>query len=383
MKQLLVTLLIACGLSRTVVGEIRGNSDLKPSPTAYTVLFFPDNYKSNPQCTALLNGFATDPALIELRAKTYVQTYTASDPDFRNRWATKVPSVATGQPAAVVLQDDQVLWGAVSPTVEQMAGAMRGGVLMRLRPLCNPDNPYCPTCPNRPNQPQPYQPYQPTTQPDRPILPNTPLTPETTNPIIPTVAPVVFDDKLQKLEEKLTAAINEQKAAQEKLIAQITQFTQNIQNNNNAAKVDLSPILLAIQAMANKPSQQIDLKPILDAITALNTNKPDSTAVLALLNQIKEQTTQPTPPTVTSSPLVLVTSDVLCESCSGVTAKARELRDKKGLDIRLVKLTGVLRGLSAEQKANLKLEGVPCLYDFKESRTIVGADPILEYLNSL
>ncbi len=150
----------------------------------------------------------------------------------------------------------------------------------------------------------------------------------------------------------------------------------------------LDEVLAATQSLQQtinniNTTQAVNFQPVLDAITA---NKTDNTQVVQLLNDIKSQLDKPTVPVVDSKavqPLVLVTSNFLCNDCPGVVAKARDVRDKKGINIRIVKLDGALSGLTPEQAGKIKLDGVPVMYDFRANRTIVGPEACLEFLNSL
>lgn len=183
-------------------------------------------------------------------------------------------------------------------------------------------------------------------KPDTTALPD-PVTPPQTNE---TSAPV-DDTKPAKTEDKLDAIA----AAQATLL-------QTINNNVSNSNVDLTPV-----------------------VNALHDSTAQMNQIVSLLNEIKTQGSTPTPPTVEKAPLplVLVTSTFLCNDCPGVEAKAKEIRDKKGINIRIVKLDGVLNGLTPEQKTNIKLTGVPVLYDFGANRTIVGSVACLEFLSSL
>lgn len=103
-----VVLLPQCALA-TVRGDV---SKIPQEPSAYTIVCLPDNYASDPQSQGLLQSFATEPQLAGLRESTSVQLYTASDPDFKHRWAARLPEVTRdGKLALIVIQDDHVLFG--------------------------------------------------------------------------------------------------------------------------------------------------------------------------------------------------------------------------------------------------------------------------------
>lgn len=135
-----------------------------------------------------------------------------------------------------------------------------------------------------------------------------------------------------------------------------------------------------IQQITNINNQQAtNLQPVIEAI---NANKPDNSQLIALLEQILANQTKPAQEK--AAPVyVLVTADFLCDDCPGVLAKAREVRDKKGINIRIVKLDGALTGLPPEQLKNIRLSGVPALFEFGSARTYVGSSECLDFLSTL
>lgn len=418
MKSFILSLLLFVCSAQQTHATVFGNTPATPSPRIYTLVFFPANYQSDPASVDLIQKLGSDPTLIDLRHLTSVVTFSVSDPDFTCRYAKKMPQVVNNhQNAVIVIKDGQPLYGNVGLTGDRLSQeltqyavleqvGLRGGRFRPLRPNCpncpnNPNGP-CPNPgpdrPNKPNTPDPVidlsNPDKPNTpdNPDKPLLPflpnqpvtpvPNPTTPDTTtsiptpqqpaNPYIDKINEEVHD-QLEELTQQVETATEQQQALQQ-------QITQVLNMPAQAApQIDLTPVVNAINA--DKP-QPVDFAPVINAIQA---NKPDFTQVMQLLQEIKQQGSTPIvlPAPKVAQPYVLVTSNFLCDDCPGVVAKAKEVRDKKGINIRIVKLDGALSGLSPDQKASIKLDGVPVLYDFGASRTIVGSTAVLEFLNSL
>lgn len=124
---------IGC-LVAPVQAEIKGNTSPVYTPSTYTVVSLPDNYASDPASQALLRGMATDPTLIKLRQSTQVQTYSASNPDFKYRFSKRLPEVAAGKPVFMVIDGTQMLYGAAGKSVKDMSREMCGcGIFDKIR----------------------------------------------------------------------------------------------------------------------------------------------------------------------------------------------------------------------------------------------------------
>lgn len=151
--------------------------------TAYTVVAFPDNYRADALSQDIIAGFRSDPTLLQLRQASKVHTYTASNADFRHRWAARIPEL----PAVLVMAGDQVLYKRSRADARTIAGDIgRQGVLRRLR-SCTPDG-----CPPD-NEPVDNEPYAPVDPP--------PMIPDTVEPPLHTTSIV----KLEALVASLTA----------------------------------------------------------------------------------------------------------------------------------------------------------------------------------
>jgi hypothetical protein len=191
------------------VGSIEGNTDWPESPASYTVIAFPDNYKTDALSQDLINGFEIDPTLVELRKQTKLWSYTESHPDWKYRFA------APGQkyPTVFVMEGDKVVYKRSQADTKAISADIKKAnqVFGRFPRICPPNCPDCPDNDNRPNSPnRPPQnrpsPNRPT-NPSRPLIPDTaPTLPDTPKPIIPPPD----DTKLKELTvriEKLEATI--------------------------------------------------------------------------------------------------------------------------------------------------------------------------------
>lgn len=419
------------------MATVFGNSPLVQTPSSYTIICLPSNYKQDPLSQNIIKGFTSDPTLIQLRGMTQVQTYSANDPDFRQRFAGKMPQVVQGKAAVLVVQDNQVLYGKAGVPSEQLAVDIRNcGILLRLRgPCIGPLCPY-PNNPNCPNYPQPNQPYQPntpdpvlnpTTAPDRPLIPDVTVQqptvsyPPVTQPIIqqpvPTVTqpviqqpiitsvpviqqPVTISQPVQTVTQTIEVPVPVQVAIP---VPQQVVGSEPDKSKDEPKKSELKDIQAQIEAVHNQITHitqntpQIDLKPVIDAI---NANKLDMTQLLQVLMEIKNQNQNHviTLPPVTSDipiptvavgeakvsdqPIIVVTASFLCDGCDSVVSKAKEAKQKSGRNIKFIKLDGALKGLDNADK-KIKLDGVPVIYDFQANRSIVGTADCLSFLNSL
>lgn len=179
MKTLLLWLAIAGAAAAH--GSVSANAAYPQTPGSYLIVAVPANYKTDPTSQSLINGFKTDPTLLQLRARTHYWTYTENSPDWKYRWANRVDKL----PAVIVIDNGMVRYkrsGVDANTISYECRA--GGLLDRLiRPVVRPN-----TCPG-PNCPiSPYRPYDPPNEPvDAPPedgglhpvdpIPDTPLTP--------------------------------------------------------------------------------------------------------------------------------------------------------------------------------------------------------------
>lgn len=223
---LTVAILLVCGRANAA---IHGDVDAIPTePRAFATLCFPANYQTHRTSQDLLRAFAVHPAFKELRRITHVTTYAANDPDFRHRWASRMPQVIAGRPCLVISFGDnftpqKLIYGRdVGPggavSVDALAADLERRVLPNLRSrlqqrpqqpqfvhvqnlryrnvedfpsgpnsvpattlttytysygrprirILRPRQPNCPDCVN-PIGPQPH--VDPTTEPVRPLLP--------------------------------------------------------------------------------------------------------------------------------------------------------------------------------------------------------------------
>lgn len=197
-RALTIWLLLAPALFADT-GSVDTNVDEWPeTPLVYTVVAFPENYKTDPLSQDIIKGFATDPTLKELRSRSKVWTYDTSHPDWRHRFASRVKEV----PTVIVMAGDKVIYKRSQANSEQLSEEIREGRLFDRFPTCpgpncpQPDDgPYRPDRPNRPSTPN-----QPPI-PDRPLIPDTPPT----DPVPET--PAVPDETLVKIQADIKVLI--------------------------------------------------------------------------------------------------------------------------------------------------------------------------------
>jgi hypothetical protein len=173
--------------ARPADARIFGHVDRVPvEPSVYTIVCLPTGYTNDPLSQSILSAFGTDPTLIALRRSTCLQTYSADDPDFRHRFAHRLPEVARGKPVILVVQGNQLLFGSAGCTPQQIVSDLHGddvfnrisnrhGILGRFR---RPRQPECVdgVCDTKPSEP--VRPILPPIQDERPILqPTTPPQP--------------------------------------------------------------------------------------------------------------------------------------------------------------------------------------------------------------
>lgn len=158
---------------------------------AYTICAFPDNYQTDQLSQDIIAGFKSDPTLIELRQASKVHTYTASNADFKHRWAARVGEL----PAVLVMAGNSVLYKRSRADAKTIAGDIGGqGILRRLR--CTPNS--CPPD-SRPDSP-------PDNRPD--LTPIDPI-PDTVPPAVgpPMPPPETVHTAIVSLEARVTALV--------------------------------------------------------------------------------------------------------------------------------------------------------------------------------
>lgn len=176
-------------LPQVALAKVGGDVNAIPQePAAYTVVCLPDNFATDPQSQLLLRSFSIDTALVGLRNSTTVQLYTASDPDFKHRWAARLPEVSRdGKLAVIVVQDGKTLFGtAANSSDEIVANVKAEGLLTKinLSAGCRFLHPKttCPTtCSPKHEEPEERSPL-------RPIL----------GPILKETATKVVEDKVER-----------------------------------------------------------------------------------------------------------------------------------------------------------------------------------------
>lgn len=152
---------------------LKKNTDLLPQPVAYTTLFLPPNYQSDPTSQDVLRGFyGADSTLADLKNVTTFTTYTSDDPDFRDRWVKKVPAVDQGKPAVLVTLGGKKLLFQEGTPAKTIADEVKASQIVE---KCRPFKP----CPS---------PKDPEVKPEDPVTPEAPITP--TNPVIAPTQPV-------------------------------------------------------------------------------------------------------------------------------------------------------------------------------------------------
>lgn len=119
--------LAAIMLPQLAIASVEGDVQSIPvDPSAHTIVVVPDNFQGDPAAQELLSAFATDPTLVALRQMTQVQTYTASDPDYKHRFAKRMPKISAGNSAVLVVQGEQLLYGRAGATPKQLIADIKG-----------------------------------------------------------------------------------------------------------------------------------------------------------------------------------------------------------------------------------------------------------------
>lgn len=153
-------------------GQLKANTPLVAEPVAYTMLALPPNYQSDPVSQDLLRGFAgANNTLTELKSNTVFVTYKSSDPDFRQRFANKMPAVDAGKPAVLVTFGDEKLLCQYGSDSKAIANEVQAG---RIIDKCRPFRPCTPSpdvSPSPEPQPEPATPIAPTVTPIEPTQP--------------------------------------------------------------------------------------------------------------------------------------------------------------------------------------------------------------------
>lgn len=151
-------------------GQLKANTPLVAEPVAYTMLALPPNYQADPVSQDLLRGFyGANTTLAELRNNTVFVTYKNSDPDFRERFAKKMPAVDAGKPAVLVTFGDEKLLCQYGRDSSAIANEVQAG---RIIEKCRPFRPCTPSPDAKPEpQPEPATPITPTVEPITPTQP--------------------------------------------------------------------------------------------------------------------------------------------------------------------------------------------------------------------
>lgn len=346
---LTICALLMAPLAFSQTGAVDANAPVPESPSVYTVVAVPDGYKTDPAASKLVNSFASDPTLLELRKKTKVFAYKASDPDWQHRWAKAVPQL----PAVIVIQNDgTVLYKRTNPTPESLAADIRRRPFFpNLRPCPNCPDDNCPLPPdNQPLPDSPIIPYTPDQQPNQPVIPVIPDTP----PAVPD-APVVPDTPaidLSDIEERLDKI-------EEELAKPGPRGEPGEPGPQGKPGPDGKQGPQGLQGPEGKPGANgID--------GAVNVVLEPSDAWEGVILK----------------PLVYVTSKRLCEDCQACTRRVEGLK-ADGHAIAIIEVDGAIEGLTEEQKLTANLKGVPLLYDFATKRSYVGAAEVNRYLDSI
>lgn len=162
--------MVPCSAVGAPTGQLKANTPLVAEPVAYTMLALPPNYQADPVSQDLLRGFSgANATLADLKNNTVFVTYKNSDPDFRERFAKKMPAVDAGQPAVLVTFGDEKLLCQYGKDSSAIASEVEAG---RLVDKCRPFRPCTPTPDVKPEpQPEPVAPITPTPEPITPTQP--------------------------------------------------------------------------------------------------------------------------------------------------------------------------------------------------------------------
>ncbi len=340
-------------------GRVEANAQLQDTPVVYTIVAVPENWKTDPVSQDLVNGFKQDPTLVALRKSTKMYSYTAANPDWKHRWAARVPQL----PTVIVMENDKVLYKrsgvGAKPIIEDCS---RNGILQRIR-IC-PDG----TCPDGPYNPnQPNQPYTPpnTVIVDTPNNPNSPLQPSPVGPQIPDTPVVPYTPPQlppQQPPVVATPPID---------LTPIAEGQTNIVNELKVTNDVQQKVLVAIQQM--QPPSMEGVEQRLDVIATAQVNIQNS------INDLVAPAPLPIPPQpAPKQPLVYVTSKNWCKECDQVTAKVEQVRST-GLNIAIVELDGFF----TNPPRSFKSTGIPAIHDFNTNHSIVGAEACMAFLSNL
>ena len=190
-RTLLVSLCL-CGSAYAVDGRIVANVDELPaSPTRYTILCLPSNYKTDPLSQDIIKGFQSNEALKALRTSTTFWPYDEDNADYKFRWADRISEL----PCVIVMDGDKVIYKRSKAGTEQLAKEIGEQKVCGWPRIC--PGPNCPNCPDQPDdEPSPRTPKRPTpSTPKRPLIPDTPPLP--IQPVTP--PPAVDDTRLKDL----------------------------------------------------------------------------------------------------------------------------------------------------------------------------------------
>lgn len=108
----------------------------------FTSLFLHDSWKQNPQESMVVNAFETDRQLIALRDQTVFNTYTESDPHYRETFSEAIPVL----PAITVQRPDgTIVYKASAGNIPRSGPAIADSIQRTSRRRCwrgqcEPDN---------------------------------------------------------------------------------------------------------------------------------------------------------------------------------------------------------------------------------------------------